>query len=86
VTVRGAGREVAVARYEPNRWRQLTLRVSPRKRTFSVAVQDPTLQVTARQDLGFQKTSGDIGRLVLAHGGRRSGSWVLYNAVTAYQQ
>jgi hypothetical protein len=81
------GRDVPLARYEPDRWYQIEFRVSPEKKLFSLAVQDDRLHVDTANDFRFRiAASSVIGQIVLTHANRHLGSWVVYNAIDASQE
>ncbi|MEN6534249.1 MAG: glycosyl hydrolase 115 family protein [Bryobacteraceae bacterium] len=81
------GRDIPVARYEPDRWYQIKLRVSPEKGLFSLTVQDDKLHVDTANGLPLRSSvSSDIDQVVLHHASRHAGSWVLYNAIDVYVQ
>ncbi len=77
--------EIAVARYEPDGWYHITVRVSPEKRVYSVTVQDHKLASYTSQAINLGDAGpATIDRIVLTHGTRRSASWIIYNAIVAY--
>ena len=77
--------ETAVGRYAANRWYNLKLRVAPVRREASLEWQDDRLGVEKTGNLKLG-SSDAIARVALEHGGPRPGSWIIYNALSAYQR
>jgi hypothetical protein len=81
----GANPEVGVSRYAPNRWYNIKLRVSGPKQEVDVEVQDDQVRVDRVGPIRWGGTE-PIERLTLSHSGDRAGSWVIFNAISAYTQ
>lgn len=77
--------DAPVADYAADRWFNVTVRVSPARRKFSVAVQDDALKIVTADGLDFRADArAPLDRVKLTHAGPRAGSWWLVNAVTAW--
>ncbi len=85
-----AGKIVAnsrsVADYAPDRWFTLSVHAAPAKRTFTLSVRDDTLREISSEEVAMPaEASLPADRIRFAHEGKRNGSWLLVNAVTAWE-
>ena len=77
--------ELKVGPYAASRWYNAKVRVTRKGREVSVELQDDHLNVLRSKPIALPQSVA-IKRIVLNHAGTRPGSWIMYNALSAYQQ
>lgn len=77
------GEYVDVAPYEAGRWYNLLLHVSPAAGQFDLTVEDDRAMPTHRKDLAI--APGTPVGICLEHGNQRPGSFIIYDALDAWQ-
>lgn len=82
VTVRGTQNEAAICGYEADKWYTIKVLVSGARREAIVEVQDDKLKITRSNPIAI--SGGELSGLTLSHASTRAGSWMIYNALSAY--
>jgi len=79
------GADIDIAGYQANRWYNITIEVSLENNRFCLRVEDDRLDTKLVEDLALDGAAGgSVNGIVFRHADDRSGSWVVYDAVLAY--
>lgn len=80
-----SGKEQVVTQYSTGQWYNIKLKVTTRKNEVYMEVQDEKLNVTSTGNIKLiNLKSVPIDRIKLIHSNGKEGSWIIYNAISAY--
>ncbi|MFA7174897.1 MAG: glycosyl hydrolase 115 family protein [Kiritimatiellia bacterium] len=90
VSLNNAGKILAnnknIADYATERWYMLTVRVAPTRKTFTLTVQNDTLETATSGEIKLPENARLMSEAFrAAHEGNQRKSWFIINAVTAWE-
>ena len=80
----GKGKEQIIGSYEGDRWYNIKINLLPGKGIANIELQDDKLNVTKVNNLKIGMPQVVVDKLRLKHEKGKEGSWILYNAISAY--
>lgn len=81
----GNGKEQIVTSYASDRWYNIKIKVSPGTGKASMEVQDDKLNVKSSGNIALGSLiQTPLDRVKLIHSKGKEGSWIIYNAISAY--
>jgi hypothetical protein len=81
------GHDVDIVGYRANRWYTIRIDVSLKSGRFGLRVEDDRLDTKLVENLALDcPAGGSVEGIMLRHASDRSGSWIVYDALLAYNR